>query len=110
MAEKSTHISLEEQVLCDDPKYWKRSRKRELVTHLSLTRRNRLEKVIMLHELEGSLNHCVLEIVRRVEGRDLACQILTHTEVLGAPPYEIIWAHEARRHASYGLLPGPLCP
>jgi hypothetical protein len=35
--------------------------------------------------------------------------MLPHTEVFGAPPDELVWTDEARRHAADRLFTGSLC-
>jgi len=60
--------------------------------------------VIVLHELERALNHCVLKINGRIECRDFARKMLTDAEVFRSPPNNLVWPDKARRHATNRLL------
>ncbi len=58
----------------------------------------------MLHELERSLDHCVLEVSRRVERRDLASQVLTNTEMFGTPSDGLLRSDQASRNPAHRLF------
>src|ERR1700678_2809728 len=75
-SEKPDHITLEKQLLCDASKQRQRGCKCEPISHLRLAFSESSEEVIMLHELENALDHCVLKIVGRIEGRNLAGKVL----------------------------------
>jgi hypothetical protein len=68
------------------------------------------EEVIVLHELEGSFDHCVLKVAGRIVGRNLAGEVLTDTKVFGPPPNELSRPDEARCDSIYGSLTRPLGP
>jgi len=56
--------------------------------------------MIVLHELEGSLDHCVLKVAGRVESRNLAGEVLTDAKVFGPSPHELTWSDEAAAFTS----------
>jgi hypothetical protein len=64
--------------------------------------------VVVLHELEGSLNHGVLEVEGRVESRYLAGKVLTDTKVFGSPPDKLGRPNEAGCNSAHRLLTRPL--
>jgi hypothetical protein len=63
--------------------------------------------MIMLKEPEGSLDHCVLKVIRGVEGRNPARQRLTETQMFGSPSHEFVWTHESCRNSAYRPLTRP---
>jgi hypothetical protein len=109
MSKKPVHITSEEQLLCDASKHRQRSRKCEPISHLGPAFTESGKEVIMLHELESTLDHCVLKIVRRIESRNLAGKVLTHAKVFGSPPHKFVWTHESRPNPVDRLLTRPLC-
>jgi hypothetical protein len=63
------------------------------------------EEVIVLHELEGSLDHCVLKVAGRVENRNLAGEVLTDAKMFGLPPHELTRPDEAGCHSVLARSP-----
>jgi hypothetical protein len=65
--------------------------------------------VIVLHELEYSLNHRVLEIVGRIEGGYFAGKMLVDPEVSRAPTDKLVWANKTCDHSPDRLLARRFC-
>ena len=58
----------------------------------------------MLHEVEGTAQHGVLEVGGRVEGGDRAGEVLADAEVPGAPGDLLTWADESATCSGGRLL------
>jgi hypothetical protein len=83
---------------------------REPIPDFRLAFRDGAEEVIVLHELEDSLDHCVLKVAGRIESRNLAGEVLTDAKVFGPPPHELTRPDEAGGDSVYGSLTRPLGP
>src|SRR5690606_29717572 len=64
--------------------------------------------VIVNKSLEGSADHFVAEIIRKLKSRDLRGEHMFEPEVTGSPSNRLPVGDEARRHAVHRLLPGIL--
>ena len=106
MREEVAHVTREEQLLRDRAEQWKGRGEDKAVAHACVMDAQRFEEVVVLHGVEGTFEHGVLEVGGTVKGSDAAGEVLADAEVGGAPADELAHADETCRDAGDGLFPG----
>ena len=89
LPQQAPHVPAKHKDLRQAPKDRQWRGEAKYVPHLRHIGRQRPENMIVLHRLEGPLNHGVLKVHWSIHRSDLACQTLPDTKVLRAPRHTL---------------------